>query len=385
MLAPHCSTEDHWSLKRRALRDSAPAGNARNSSEEQHSFGQIAPTETTDRPVWWDFSKLSTFAPVSRTRAVIVQPKLVIGPVDDPLEREADAVADRVMRMPAITTPRCTSARRQLSRKCAACEEEGSDALLQTKRDGAQPVQSDALARESESLESAARSRDARALTIVDAVLRSSGKPLDPANREFFETQFGLDFSAVRLHTGTQAATAAASVNAYAFTVGHDVVFGSGQYAPSSERGRRLLAHELAHVVQQGGATASALAAPTGQGAYGTAIALQRAAGPDNEAKQSSVEAGSALDATQSTQTDALGGEEARTRCGPTGMGCTLLLNCGAASCAVADCGTGTCPTCPPGLGNLIVKHWCRYNCLDGTNAIVLHLAFGGTMVLCAV
>jgi hypothetical protein len=83
-------------------------------------------------------------------------------------------------------------------------------------------------------------------------VLRSSGQPLDPATRAFMEPRFGHDFSAVRVHTDARAAESARAVNALAYTVGRDVTFGPGQYAPATSAGRRLIAHELAHVVQQG-------------------------------------------------------------------------------------------------------------------------------------
>jgi Domain of unknown function (DUF4157)/Putative peptidoglycan binding domain len=88
---------------------------------------------------------------------------------------------------------------------------------------------------------------------VVHDVLRSSGQPLDIETRAFMEQRFGHDFSHVRVHTDGQAAESARAVNALAYTVGRDVVFGAGQHAPQTEAGRRLLAHELTHVVQQGG------------------------------------------------------------------------------------------------------------------------------------
>lgn len=97
-------------------------------------------------------------------------------------------------------------------------------------------------------------SRDAdeqHAPPIVEQVLRSPGAPLDPADRTFFEQRFGHDFGRVRVHTDVRAAESARAVDARAYTVGQDVVFGAGQYAPGAEEGRRLLAHELTHVVQQ--------------------------------------------------------------------------------------------------------------------------------------
>lgn len=86
---------------------------------------------------------------------------------------------------------------------------------------------------------------------IVHEVLRSPGQPLDMATRNAVEPHFGYDFSQVRVHTDARAAESARSVDALAYATGHDVVFGGGQYAPGTSAGRRLLAHELTHVVQQ--------------------------------------------------------------------------------------------------------------------------------------
>jgi hypothetical protein len=85
----------------------------------------------------------------------------------------------------------------------------------------------------------------------VHEVLRSPGQPLDAASRALVETRFRHDFSQVRVHTGTRAAESARQVGALAYTVGNNLVFGSGQYAPGTENGRHLLSHELAHVIQQ--------------------------------------------------------------------------------------------------------------------------------------
>lgn len=91
---------------------------------------------------------------------------------------------------------------------------------------------------------------DKQAPSIVHEVLRSPGQPLDAATRTFFEPRFGHDFSRVRIHTDPRAAQSALAVNARAYAVGHNVVFGVA-YAPGSNEGRNLLAHELTHVVQQ--------------------------------------------------------------------------------------------------------------------------------------
>ena len=85
---------------------------------------------------------------------------------------------------------------------------------------------------------------------IVHEVLRSSGQPLETATRAFFEPRFGHDFSHVRVHTDSKASESARAVNALAYTVGRDVVFEAGQFAPHTNAGRRLMAHELTHVVQ---------------------------------------------------------------------------------------------------------------------------------------
>jgi len=95
---------------------------------------------------------------------------------------------------------------------------------------------------------------------IVQEVLRSPGQPLDAETRAFMEPRFGHDFSGVRVHTDAKAVESARTVDALAYTVGHDVVFGAGQYAPGTSAGRRLLAHELVHTIQQGTASDGSLA-----------------------------------------------------------------------------------------------------------------------------
>jgi uncharacterized protein DUF4157 len=86
---------------------------------------------------------------------------------------------------------------------------------------------------------------------IVHEVLRSPGRPLDATTRAFMEPRFGHDFSNVRVHTDADAAESARAVNALAYTVGRNIVFGAGQYAAGTNAGQRLLAHELTHAIQQ--------------------------------------------------------------------------------------------------------------------------------------
>jgi hypothetical protein len=99
----------------------------------------------------------------------------------------------------------------------------------------------------------AGESGPATAPPAVNEALGSSGQPLDPATRASLEPRFGRSFEDVRVHTGERATEATGSIEARAFTVGRDVVFGAGQYAPGTQTGRTLLAHELTHVVQQRG------------------------------------------------------------------------------------------------------------------------------------
>jgi hypothetical protein len=90
------------------------------------------------------------------------------------------------------------------------------------------------------------------AAPIGGEVLQAPGQPLDADTRAYMEPRFGANFSQVRVHTNTHAAWTASSINAKAFTVGRDITFAAGQYAPHTGEGQRLLAHELTHVVQQG-------------------------------------------------------------------------------------------------------------------------------------
>lgn len=87
----------------------------------------------------------------------------------------------------------------------------------------------------------------------VDRVLSSPGRPLEPALRKDMEERFGRDFSGVQTHRGSVAEQSTRDMNALAYTVGHSIVFGAGQFSPETREGRKLLAHELTHVVQQTG------------------------------------------------------------------------------------------------------------------------------------
>ena len=88
-------------------------------------------------------------------------------------------------------------------------------------------------------------------ISTIHGVLNSSGQPLDSGTRAYMEPRFGHDFSKIRIHADAKAAESARAINALAYTLGQDVVFGQGQYAPGTSEGRMLLGHELTHVVQQ--------------------------------------------------------------------------------------------------------------------------------------
>lgn len=162
----------------------------------------------------------------------MIQAKLKINEPGDTYEQEADRIAETVVE--SKTSPllqrKCACAK---GTPCPECEEE-KKALIQRKT---------------------AQASDITGTSFPDNFLQNpgSGQPLDPINRAFFEHHFGYDFSHVRIHTNNQASESARAVNALAYTVGQDVVFGMGQYAPATKAGKKLLGHELAHVVQQGG------------------------------------------------------------------------------------------------------------------------------------
>uniref|UniRef100_A0A831UF85 DUF4157 domain-containing protein n=1 Tax=Geobacter metallireducens TaxID=28232 RepID=A0A831UF85_GEOME len=154
-------------------------------------------------------------------RCTNLQPKLVVGAPDDVFEREADRVADTVMEMPEPAT--------------GESPKEQAQQLVSPKMDGGGEIPvSGELADRIQALE-------------------GGGVPLGEGERAFFEPRFGADFSRVRIHTDPVAAEAASAINARAFTLGSDIVFGPGRYAPGTDEGKRLMAHELTHVLQQEG------------------------------------------------------------------------------------------------------------------------------------
>jgi hypothetical protein len=201
----------------------------------------------------------------------VLQPKLTVSHPTDIYEQQADRVADEVMRMPASAVGVERTVGPHIQRLCPGCEDELKRQPLEEEEE---PLQTKALlpgsllqrqAPEEEELLQPKTDPDStpdvspESETAIHA-LSGRGQPLSDSVRSFMEPRFHTDFSAVRLHTDASAHDLARSVNAQAFTVGTNIVFGAGHYDPASERGKHLLAHELTHVVQQGqGSGSSAL------------------------------------------------------------------------------------------------------------------------------
>lgn len=152
--------------------------------------------------------------PACKKKKHSLQRKLTIGASYDPLELEADRIANLVVATPA---------RSAVSGPALRIQSYTGQASQQT----------------------------STAPASVDRVLASSGKPLDPVLQRDMGLRFGHNFSRVRIHSGTAAEQSAREVGAKAYTVGYNIVFDRGRFAPGTHEGRRLLAHELTHVVQQ--------------------------------------------------------------------------------------------------------------------------------------
>jgi hypothetical protein len=167
-----------------------------------------------------------------------VQAKLKVGAPDDVHEREADAVAERVMAAPEAT----------VQRKCENCAQEDEQ-----KKDAEQsePEKQDEEIQRKETGGAATLTNNGAAAI---AASRGGGQPLPTGERAFFEPRMGANLGPVRIHADAQAARLSADLAARAFTVGSDVYFGGGEYRPGEGEGRRLIAHELTHVLQQRGA-----------------------------------------------------------------------------------------------------------------------------------
>jgi uncharacterized protein DUF4157 len=158
-----------------------------------------------------------------------IQPKLTVSQPDDPHEHEADHIAEQITASPGAS-------------QCSCQEKAGSHGPCPSCQAHSSPLQ----------VQRSARGASAPAMS-GDLSPGSSGQPLDLQTRSFMENRFGADLSDVRIHSDTQAASLANRISAEAFTLGRNIVFAANTYRPNTHAGRKLLAHELTHVLQQSG------------------------------------------------------------------------------------------------------------------------------------
>lgn len=186
--------------------------------------------------------------PDCAAKAAGVRPWTSIGPADDPFEREADAVADRMV--PQGSAPEAI--RRQ------ADPQNEDDEKLRLKPDmirrDLQDDDDEVVRPKPTAAPERAGATQAGASAAADAVA-GGGTSLSRAERAFFEPRFGRDLGHVRLHTDAGAGRAARRIGARAYALRNHIAFAPGQFAPGSSEGRRLIAHELIHTLQQGGST----------------------------------------------------------------------------------------------------------------------------------
>jgi hypothetical protein len=163
------------------------------------------------------------------------QTKLTVGEPDDVYERQADAVADKVIWMPDQNF---------VQRKCAACEKEEEKVQRQPLAESITPFI------QTKSAEGGAAVSGSLAQNIQSP--RGSGQSIDSGTQSFMASRFGSDFGNVKIHTGDDAIQMNRELHAKAFTVGSDIYFNEAQYRPATPEGKHLLAHELTHTLQQG-------------------------------------------------------------------------------------------------------------------------------------
>ena len=202
------------------------------------------------------------------------QAKLTVNEPGDHYEREADAVSSEVLRMDASEEETSQPAEEQTEPEAqrmmreedqpAGPEEAGQEEEPTSEGGTAdQSVQRKCSECAQDDEEKVSRAGDGDVSPDEDVSgavsdgLQSGGRPLDAETRGFMEPRFGHDFSQVRVHTDSHASASTEAVAARAYTVGSDIAFRSGEYSPGSSQGKQLLAHELTHVVQQGGAGVS--------------------------------------------------------------------------------------------------------------------------------
>ena len=167
-----------------------------------------------------------------------LQLKGLVSSPDDAAEREADRVAEHVVSMPDPAPRASAAASAPLQRA----------PVRRRRRRARAPSQAPAPAPTSASAGSPA----ARVMSAV-ASAASGGAPLSRKSRAYLEPRFGADFAGVKVHTGPQAKQLSGQLGARAFTYGRNIFFNQGEYQPETREGKKLLAHELTHTIQQGG------------------------------------------------------------------------------------------------------------------------------------
>lgn len=212
--------------------------------ESGRSFKQSCPL-TISGPAYCPFGGACHTCPPS------MQAKMKINQPGDKYEQEADLVAEQAIRMHEPRVQR---------KGCLSCNDNDEEDQIQSKpltqlvtplvqRQEAEPEEEEEFVQTKQGVGQSSKITPELSSRIQS--LRGGGRPLPKSARAFFEPRFGYDFSNVRLHSESEAAKTASQLNARALTVGPDVLFGPGEYAPGSSQGNRLLAHELTHVVQQ--------------------------------------------------------------------------------------------------------------------------------------
>jgi Domain of unknown function (DUF4157) len=197
----------------RSERRTAPVANARLGGATTRSASPSPPGGTL---LTWELAH------------VVVQPALKVGSTDDPLERDAEQFAGQA----------CCGSETGGGSPCAECQQKVQEPLVQRRAHGRGPP---------------------RVSGAVDGLVLGPGRPLGATQRAFFEPRVGGDLGGVRVHTDGAAGRAAERLGARAFTLGRDIAFASGEYRPEAGEGQRLLAHEIAHVIQQRTAAPGAL------------------------------------------------------------------------------------------------------------------------------
>lgn len=224
-------------------------------------------TNGSPTPRWGhDFSKIRVSAAPTQ-----VQTKLTVNEPGDRYEQEADRVAEEVMRTSGLPDGAISAGTPpNVQKKCAACESGGGlcpkcaeeEKTLQRKalsssitplvqRQNAGPEEDEETLAEKKGPNGRIGQLTSNFSARINSLLGRGGQPLTESERNFFEPKFGHDFSKVRIYADGESADVAHGLNARAFTIGNSITFGAGQYAPETSEGRRLMAHELVHTIQQ--------------------------------------------------------------------------------------------------------------------------------------